>query len=117
VPFGFLGEPDVIIPLLVRGFAVWRLTELVVEDEVTRPVREWVTRRWPGSKLAYLTGCKACSSVWVAAVVVVLPEWMCAVLALSGATMLVNEARDHASRRALQRRMTDGVVQRSREDS
>lgn len=93
------------IRLLIRCLAVWRTTELVVTDELTRPLREWIGKRWPDSKVAYLVRCKACTSVWSAAVVLLAPEWMCTVLGLSGATMLVNEARDHVSQSALQRRM------------
>lgn len=103
------------IRLLARCLATWRLTELVVEDEVTRPFREAVTKRWPGSKAAYLVQCPRCASVWAAAAVMLLPEWACTVLALSGANMLANEVRDHASASALARRMTGGPVRREGE--
>lgn len=103
------------IRLLARCLATWRLTELVVEDEVTRPFREAVTKRWPDSRAAYLVQCPRCVSVWAAAAVLILPEWACTVLALSGANMLINETRDHASAAALQRRMTGGVVRRQGE--
>ena len=41
--------------------AVWRLTELVVVDEIFRPIR----RRWPG----YVWTCQRCVSVWAGIVV------------------------------------------------
>lgn len=93
------------IRLLLRALATWRATELITEDELTRPIREWIVRRWPGSKLAYLVTCKVCSSVWAAAAVLVLPEWVATVLGMSAVTILLNEARDHAAQRALMQRM------------
>lgn len=108
-------EPGEMIRLLVRCLATWRITELVVEDELTRLLREAVAKRWPGSKAAYLVTCPSCVSVWAAAAGLILPEWACTVLALSGANMLVNEVRDHASASALQRRMTGGPVRREGE--
>lgn len=93
------------IRLLVRCLATWRVTSLVVDDEVSRPLRELVARRWPGSKAAYLVTCPRCVSVWAAAAVLIIPEWACTLLGLSGATMLVNDVRDHAAQSALQRRM------------
>lgn len=51
-----------------------RLTRLAVEDEITRPIREWVTRRSgpPGDDeeptgLAYFVTCPWCVSIWLAA--------------------------------------------------
>lgn len=41
-----------------------RATQLVTEDEITRPLREAVQRRWPNSRIAYAVGCRACISVW-----------------------------------------------------
>lgn len=100
-----------------NALVVWRLTEIVTSDEVSRPFREWVTRRWPDSKAAYLVSCPRCVSVWAAAAALLLPEWLCTVLALSSASMLINEVRDHASQRALQRRLASGSVQRASEGS
>lgn len=53
--------------LAVGALAVYRLTRLVVEDEVTRPVREAVVLNSPESRLAYLIGCPWCVSMWAAA--------------------------------------------------
>jgi hypothetical protein len=94
--------------LPVRCLAAWRLTELVVEDEITRPVRETVQRRWPGSKLNYMVGCKRCVSVWAAAATLILPEWACTVLAASSVTILADAALNQASRVVLTRRMAAG---------
>lgn len=89
----------------VKALATWRITELITTDEITRPAREAVTKRWPGSRAAYLVTCSRCVSVWSAAVVLLLPEWACTLLGLSGATMLAYEVSDHASQRALTARM------------
>jgi|SRR5882757_4830820 len=105
------------IRLLTRCLATWRITELIVSDEITRPAREAVAKRWPGSKPAYLLTCPRCVSVWAAAAVLILPEWICAVLGMSAATMLADDVRDHASQRALTARMVaaGGSVRRQGE--
>lgn len=93
------------IRLVLRALACWRLTELVTADEVTRPVREWVAKRRPGSKIAYLIGCPACVSVWAGFAVAVLPEWMCTALASSAASILLTDAREQQAAEAARRRM------------
>ena len=93
------------IRLLTRCLATWRLTELVVTDEVSRPLRELVARRWPGSKAAYLATCPRCVSVWAAAAVLLLPAWFCEVLALSSITIALNDWRDSRASAALTARM------------
>lgn len=55
--------------LLALG-ATWRITLLVVADEITRPAREWALRVQPTERLDYLLSCPWCASVWVAPVVV-----------------------------------------------
>jgi hypothetical protein len=102
---------------LLRFIACIRLTDLVVDDEVTRPAREWVGKRWPGGRLSFLLSCKRCTSVWAAAVVAVLPRRACTVLALSQATIWVNDAVDQRAADALTRRMTGGPVRREGETS
>lgn len=105
------------IRFVVRALATWRLTALVVEDEVTRPAREWVARRWPGSKAAYLATCPRCVSVWTAAVALLAPAWLCEVLALSSITIALNDWRDSRASAALTARMVaaSGGVQRASE--
>lgn len=100
---------------LVRLIACIRLTDLVVDDEVTRPAREWVGKRWPAGPLPYLLSCKRCTSVWAAGVVTLLPRRACTVLALSQATIWVNDAVDQRAADALTRRMTGGPVRREGE--
>lgn len=50
--------------------AVWRLTLLVVADEITRPGREWATDHIHSDRLDYLLTCPWCASLHVAPVVV-----------------------------------------------
>jgi hypothetical protein len=52
--------------LTVSALAVYRLTRLLVEDEVTRPVRERLAENAEG-RLAYFVTCPWCVSVWVGA--------------------------------------------------
>lgn len=82
---------------LIRDtLAVYRLTRLVTEDEITRPLRERVARRWPDSKLAYFVTCPYCVSVWAGLVVSsgIVPRRVRWALTLSGATALIEDQND-----------------------
>lgn len=76
--------------------ATHRITKLVVEDEITRPLREYIEERWSGSRLAYLVSCPACVSVWAGAAVVAMPKPLRWTLALSDGTMLTKWAAELA---------------------
>lgn len=53
--------------LLVFLLATYRLTRLVIEDEIFDRPRDWIYRKVkPGGKLEYLLGCPWCLSFWVA---------------------------------------------------
>lgn len=93
------------IRLLIRAAAVWRLTSLIVDDELTRPLRDRVATRWPGSQLAYLIRCNRCVSVWAGIVVAFAPAWLADALAGSAATILADEWRAQRGARALERRV------------
>lgn len=71
----------------VRAAATWRLTRLVTEDEITRPAREYVEGRWPGSKAAYFVSCPYCVSVWAGLAVAVAPRAVASALASSAGTL------------------------------
>lgn len=71
----------------VRAAATWRLTKLVTEDEITRPVREAIDARWPGSQVSYLVNCPACVSVWAGLAVAVMPRALAGALASSAGTL------------------------------
>lgn len=91
-------------PLVLDALATYRVTRLIVEDDVPLgPARDWVTRRWPDSKLTELIGCPWCASMYVAAAVVTARAtapraWahFATVLAMSAATGLLStwETRD-----------------------
>ena len=96
--------------LLVESLAVARLTRLVTEDEITRPVRERV-ERWADGKpegsvaerASFGITCAACSSVWAAAAVLAarghpVGRSAVAVLALSQAGILVLAVNDRLDR-------------------
>jgi hypothetical protein len=55
------------VALAVGGFAVHRLTRLLIVDEVTAPLRDRIYTAAPEGRLAYLARCPWCVSIWVAA--------------------------------------------------
>lgn len=93
------------IRILIRFAAIHRVTDLVVDDEITRPLREAVGRRWPGSKVAYLLTCRRCVSVWAAVALAACPAWLIDALAGSAVTILADEWRTERGVRALERRV------------
>ena len=86
---------------VVTVLATKRLTQLIVEDELTAPWRDrivaWSDQHRQGSwqdRLGYLVTCPACSSVWVGAVVLLADRHpvgrvLARVLAASGAALLL----------------------------
>lgn len=80
-------------------FATHRLATLIVEDEITRPVREAVFDWAEGAeefslreRVASALDCKACMSVWSGAAVLVacqfrVGRWAVGILAASGAAL------------------------------
>jgi len=62
---------------VVIVLAAYRLCRLVVADEVTKPLREWVAARFgEDSSWAYLVECFWCTSIYLALPVVVLGVWL-----------------------------------------
>lgn len=101
-----------ILRWVIRVLAVWRITELVVTDEISREPREWIERHAPG-KIAYLVSCKRCVSVWAGLVVVWLPKRWINALAASAVTVLIGEAIEAQQAEAADRKMArirSGVV-------
>lgn len=75
--------------------ATTRLTRLIVEDEITRELREWVEERTGSdSKLTYLVNCPYCVSVWAGAAVQLLPRWAVYALAMSSGALAVRWLTD-----------------------
>jgi|SRR6478735_3380216 hypothetical protein len=88
--------------MLTKVFAVQRLTQLVTQDEITRPLRMKVDK-WAGEapefslkeRAAYMIECPACTSIWAAAVVAGLSRFRLGrvavrILALSGLALLAD---------------------------
>lgn len=75
------------VDVAIRTAATWRITRLVVDDEIARPLREAVARRWPDSKAEYLVNCPYCVSVWAGAAAAVMPKWLACSLAFSAGTL------------------------------
>ena len=59
--------------LLILGASA-RLTRLVTEDEIMRPVRDLAARRGP-AWLAFLLGCPWCAGLWLCIGVVAAWHW------------------------------------------
>ncbi len=61
-----------LIDLAVDALTTYRLTRLVVEDEIAAPLRDRIWKRWAPdrTKVGYLITCPWCVSVWVGAGVV-----------------------------------------------
>lgn len=56
-----------LILFIVFSLSVYRVTRLLIEDEILDEVRDWAyTKVKPGGRLSYLMGCPWCLSFWVA---------------------------------------------------
>jgi hypothetical protein len=90
--------------LAVTGLATYRATKLVIDDEVTRELREWVTDRLmkvdtaAARKVLYLIQCPWCVSIWTAGGLLLLRrrhpdayELLAGVLAASAVTGILSE--------------------------
>lgn len=75
------------VTLIVSGLAVHRLTRLLVEDELTRPLRQQISNAAPEGRLAYFVTCPWCVSAWVAAAWAALTVAAPAVTAPAGAVL------------------------------
>ena len=63
-----ISHVPVLVVLLVYALATYRLTRLVVRDEIFSPIRERIWKNHPPerSKLGFLLTCEWCSSFWLA---------------------------------------------------
>jgi hypothetical protein len=84
-----------LLNLVVDAVAVYRLTKLVIDDEILADIREKVWEKYPPetTKIGYLTTCPWCVSIWMAGLVFALrkvsPElatYISSTLAASAAT-------------------------------
>lgn len=60
-----------IISLVLDIVAVYRLTKLMIDDQIMDDVRNWVWNKYPPetTKIGYLFTCPWCMSVWMGAAV------------------------------------------------
>lgn len=88
-------NPRNLITFIVDIVAVYRLTKLIVDDEILADVREKIWEKYPPetTKIGYLITCPWCTSIWAGAALFALrktnPEltnYISAVLASSAAT-------------------------------
>jgi hypothetical protein len=87
----------------IQALAAYRLTRLVIEDEITEPLRDKVVQRFGApadSKLSYLSTCPFCVSMYASAGIVMadmmvprLARPVIRALALSAAVSLAYERR------------------------
>jgi Protein of unknown function (DUF1360) len=96
------------LDFVIDALATERLTRLVVDDEITADLREWVWKKYPpeSTKIGYLLTCPFCASVWAGGLVALASATpsrgvfsgsvavLKYTLALSGAVSLAREALD-----------------------
>jgi hypothetical protein len=84
--------------LIEDALALFRLTRLSTEDEITRPLRERA-QRWAQdgghAKLNYMLTCPHCQAIWWAPVVMLMPRKARRAFALAGAVSLLADMREH----------------------
>lgn len=86
---------------IITVLATRRLTQMIVEDEITAPIRTRI-EKWadqyeygtPQERVAYLVGCGACTSIWAGGLVLLARRWRLGrfglgVLAASQAALIV----------------------------
>lgn len=85
----------------IRIAAAWRITRLVVDDEITRELRDAVRDHFgEDSKWTYLVNCPYCVSVWAGLASMFMPRWMAGSLAASAGTLGVKwvaEVTEHVA--------------------
>lgn len=83
------------------SLATARLTQLVVDDEITEPIREHAGAKFP--VLDEIVNCHACTSVWAGAGILVAEQtgvgrFLVRVLALSQAALAVKAVIERIDR-------------------
>lgn len=60
-----------LVTLLIDFIAVYRLTKLVIDDEIMEEVREAIWEKFPAesTKIGYLITCPWCTSIWMGAAI------------------------------------------------
>lgn len=77
-----------VLSFVVYVLAVKRLTRLVVEDEIARPLRDAAIQE--NDTLGFLVQCPSCVSIWAALAVLLIPKPLRLPLAGSEAAIFVS---------------------------
>jgi hypothetical protein len=87
-----MASSSLVLDLTLDVAATRRLTSIITEEEISRPMREWVSEHLSGSKLEYLVNCPHCVSVWAGAAIGsgIVPRWAKLALALSASNQVVD---------------------------
>jgi len=94
------------LELTIACLATYRITRLIVQDEILNGPRNWIWKKFPpeSNKFGYLFTCVWCTSVWVASLLVIsriiIPEATRVVeivLALSAIAGLLSAHEDRQS--------------------
>ncbi|AKJ72546.1 hypothetical protein PP301_gp008 [Gordonia phage GMA2] len=90
----------------VMALAAHRITTLIIEDEISSPIRDRVLDSTDNYMVRYLLTCHKCMSVWSAFVVILLGHGslgrvLLNTMALSEAAILIQHALDNTSRPSL----------------
>ena len=87
------------LEFVVLGLGTFRLSRLVVDDDITLPLRAWIFDRFPSDWLISLLSCVWCTGVWISvavagsyAVAPVVLWWCMLPFALSAVAGLLEEA-------------------------
>lgn len=71
------------VVLIVLALASYRITRLLIQDEILSPIRDKIWNKWPPetNKITYLLTCYWCLGAWISAIVTVLVLY-CGMIAL-----------------------------------
>lgn len=64
-----------LVSLLIDIAATYRLTKLILEDNIAEGFREFIFEHFPNTKLSYFVTCPWCVSFWMGVAVFVLRRY------------------------------------------
>ena len=87
------------IEFVVVSLGVFRLSRLVVDDDITLPLRAWLFHKFPSDWIVSLLSCVWCSGFWISVGIAglwwwqpVIVWWVLLPFALSAVAGLLEEA-------------------------
>lgn len=92
-----------LLNLLVDVVAVYRLTKLVIEDEILADIREKVWEKFPPetTKIGYLITCPWCVSIWMGGLIFALRKTSPELATYISSTLAASYASGYAYTRGL----------------